>query len=71
MSPHLPITPNQIADGAIGAANAGASILHLHARHPTDGSPTPDPDVFRQFLPKIKAETSAIINITFGVDIEV
>jgi len=66
MSPHLPITPNQIADGAIGAANAGASILHLHARHPTDGSPTPDPDVFRQFLPKIKAETSAIINITTG-----
>lgn len=66
MSPHLPITPNQIADGAIGAANAGASILHLHARHPTDGSPTPDPDVFRQFLPKIKAETSAIINVTTG-----
>ncbi len=66
MSPHLPITPDQIAASAIDAANAGAAILHLHARDPVDGRPTPDPDVFRQFLPKIKADTDAVINITTG-----
>lgn len=66
MSPHLPVTPEQIADNAVAAANAGASILHLHARDPNDGRPTPDPDVFRQFLPTIKAETDAIINVTTG-----
>ena len=66
MSPHLPVTPEQIADNAVAAANAGASILHLHARAPNDGRPTPDPDVFRQFLPTIKAETDAIINVTTG-----
>lgn len=66
MSPHLPITPDQIAVSAIDAANAGAAILHLHARDPADGRPTPDPDVFRRFLPRIKAETDAVINITTG-----
>ena len=66
MSPHLPITPEQVADSAIEAARAGASILHLHARDPQDGRPTPDPDVFRQFLPRIKAETDAVINVTTG-----
>jgi uncharacterized protein (DUF849 family) len=66
MSPHLPITPDQIADGAIGAARAGAAILHLHARDPKDGRPTPDPAVFMQFLPKIHAESDAVINITTG-----
>jgi uncharacterized protein (DUF849 family) len=66
MSPHLPITPDEIAASAIGAAEAGATILHLHARNPQDGSPTPDPDVFRQFLPQIKAATDAVINITTG-----
>ena len=66
MSPHLPLTPDQIAASAIGAAQAGAAILHLHARDPRDGRPTPDPDVFRQFLPRIKAETDAVINITTG-----
>jgi len=66
MSPHLPITPDEIANSAIGAAAAGASILHLHARDPGDGRPTPDPEVFRQFLPQIKNATSAIINITTG-----
>ena len=50
-SPHLPITPEQIADGAIGAAEAGAAIVHLHARDPETGRPTPDPDVFARFLP--------------------
>jgi uncharacterized protein (DUF849 family) len=66
MSPHLPITPAEIADGAIGAAEAGASILHLHARDPKTGKPTPDPDVFNEFLPAIAERTDAVINITTG-----
>jgi uncharacterized protein (DUF849 family) len=66
MTPYLPITPEQIAEAAIGAAEAGAAILHLHARNPTDGSPTPDPDVFAQFLPVIKERTNAVVNITTG-----
>ena len=59
MTPYIPITPDEIAAGAIGAAEAGAAILHLHARDPNDGRPTPDPKVFMQFLPKIKAGTDA------------
>ncbi len=66
MSPHLPITPDEIAESAIGAANAGASIVHLHARMPEDGRPTQAPEVFRQFLPKIKAAVDVVINITTG-----
>ncbi|MCP4171777.1 MAG: 3-keto-5-aminohexanoate cleavage protein [Fuerstiella sp.] len=66
MSPHLPITPDEIAASAIGAANAGAAILHLHARDPNNGSPTPDPDIFRQFLPQIRDACDAVINITTG-----
>jgi uncharacterized protein (DUF849 family) len=66
MSPHLPVTPDEIAQQAIDAANAGASILHLHARDPKTGYPSPDPDVFMQFLPKIKAATNAVINISTG-----
>jgi uncharacterized protein (DUF849 family) len=66
MTPYLPITPDEVAAGAIGAAEAGAAILHLHARDPKDGRPTPDPKVFMQFLPQIKAETDAVINITTG-----
>jgi uncharacterized protein (DUF849 family) len=66
MSPHLPITPAEIAEGAIGAAKAGAAIVHLHARMPADGKPTQDPEMFKQFLPKIKAATDVVINITTG-----
>jgi len=66
MTEYLPITADEIAEGAIGAAEAGASILHLHARDPKDGRPTPDPKVFMQFLPKIKDATDAVINITTG-----
>jgi uncharacterized protein (DUF849 family) len=66
MSPHLPVTPEQIADQAIGAAEAGAAIVHLHARRPEDGKPLQDPDLFRQFVPKIKAASDVIINITTG-----
>ncbi len=66
MSDHLPITPAEIASQAIAAAEAGAAILHLHARDPIDGRPTPDPAVFMQFLPVIKQSTDAVINITTG-----
>ncbi|MEE2761572.1 MAG: 3-keto-5-aminohexanoate cleavage protein [Pseudomonadota bacterium] len=66
MSEYLPITPNEIAEDAIAAAEAGASILHLHARNPDDGSPTPDPSVFMEFLPRIKQSTDAVVNITTG-----
>jgi uncharacterized protein (DUF849 family) len=66
MSPYLPVTPDEIAAAAIAAAEAGATVLHLHARDPVDGRPTQDPDVFRQFLPRIKASTDAVINITTG-----
>jgi len=65
-SDHLPITPAEIAEQAIAAAEAGAAILHLHARDPADGRPTPDPAVFMQFLPVIKQSTDAVINITTG-----
>ena len=66
MSPYLAITPEQIAQQAIEAAEAGAAILHLHARDPVDGRPTPDPAVFDQFVPRIAAATDAVINITTG-----
>ena len=66
MSPHLPLTPEDIADQSIAAAEAGAAILHLHARDPKDGRPTPDPDVFMQFLRPIRDRCDAVINITTG-----
>jgi len=66
MSPYLPITPEEIAKSSIEAAEAGAAIIHLHARDPNDGRPTPDPAVFMQFLPRIKQNTDAVINITTG-----
>ncbi|RVT98806.1 3-keto-5-aminohexanoate cleavage protein [Rhodovarius crocodyli] len=66
MSEHLPITPEQIAEQSIAAAEAGAAIIHLHARDPIDGRPTPDPEVFMQFLPRIKQNTNAVVNITTG-----
>ncbi|MDP9013383.1 MAG: 3-keto-5-aminohexanoate cleavage protein [Pseudomonadota bacterium] len=66
MSAHLPITPDQIATESIAAAQAGAAILHLHARDPVDGRPTASPAVFREFVPRIKAATDAVINITTG-----
>ncbi len=66
MSPHLPITPDEIADSAIAAARAGAAIVHLHARDPRDGRPSQDPDLFRQFLPKIRAASNVVVNITTG-----
>ena len=66
MSPHLPVTPDEIAAAAIDAANAGAAIVHLHARNPVDGSPSQDPELFRQFVPKISAASDVVINLTTG-----
>jgi uncharacterized protein (DUF849 family) len=66
MSPHLPITGDQIAEQAIAAAEAGAAIIHLHARHEHDGSPSPDPADFKRFLPRVKQNTNAVVNITTG-----
>ena len=66
MSDALPYTPDDIARQAIEAAEAGASILHLHARDPQTGKPTPDPAVFMQFLPRIKQASDAVINVTTG-----
>lgn len=66
MSPALPITPDQIALQSVEAAEAGAAILHLHARDAANGMPSADPKVFMQFLPRIKQQTNAILNITTG-----
>lgn len=66
MSPHLPVTADEIAKAAIEAAQAGAAILHLHARDPVDGKPSQDPELFVPFLETIKASTDAVINITTG-----
>lgn len=66
MSPHLPVSPDQIAQAAIDAADAGAAVLHLHARKPEDGSPSPHAKDFMAFLPHIKQATEAVINISTG-----
>ena len=66
MSPHLPITPAEIARASIEAAEAGAAIIHLHARDPETGKPDPRPETFRQFLPVIKQSTDAVINVSTG-----
>src|SRR3954469_15159053 len=66
MSPHLPITPKEIADAAVGAAQAGAAIVHLHARDPVDGRPTQDPKYFREFAAEIRSRSDVVINFTTG-----
>lgn len=66
MSPYLPVTPDEIAASAIEAAEAGASIVHLHARDPKDGRPSQDVEIFREFVPRIKAVSDVVINITTG-----
>jgi uncharacterized protein (DUF849 family) len=66
MSPYLPITPDEIAVAALGAAEAGAAILHLHARDPDTGKPDQTPEAFARFLPRIRQNTKAVINITTG-----
>ena len=66
MSPHLPITAQQIADAAIGAAEAGAAVVHLHARNPQDGRPDQTPEAFAPFLKVIKQRSPVVVNITTG-----
>src|SRR5258708_12685676 len=66
MSPHLPITPDEIAEAAIAAAKTGAAIVHLHAREPKDGRPTQDPKMFMGLLAKIKGASDVVINLTTG-----
>ena len=66
MTPHLPITPDEITSEAIAAAEAGAAILHLHARDPETGKPDQTPEAFARFLPRIKQGTAAAVNITTG-----
>jgi uncharacterized protein (DUF849 family) len=66
MSPHLPVTPDQIVADAIKAAEAGAAILHLHARNPETGRPDQSPEAFGRFLSRIKQGADAVINITTG-----
>jgi uncharacterized protein (DUF849 family) len=66
MSPHLPITPEEIADAAVGAAEAGAALVHVHARNPKTGQPDQSPQAFEPFLKVIKQRTSAVVNITTG-----
>jgi uncharacterized protein (DUF849 family) len=66
MSPHLPVTPQEIADAAIGAAEAGAAIVHLHARNPVTGQPDQNPEAFAPFLGVIKQRSNCVVNITTG-----
>jgi uncharacterized protein (DUF849 family) len=66
MSPHLPITPDEIASAAIEAAQAGAAIIHLHARNPETGQPDPRPELFQQFMPQIAESCDAVLNVSTG-----
>lgn len=66
MSPHLPITPDEIAQASVEAAEAGAAIIHLHARDPETGRPDPRPELFGQFLPQISAASDAVVNVSTG-----
>ncbi|MFO1248839.1 MAG: 3-keto-5-aminohexanoate cleavage protein [Alphaproteobacteria bacterium] len=66
MSKYLPVTPDEIAEAAIGAAEAGAAMVHLHARNPETGKPDQTPEAFAPFLPRIKQATNAVINLTTG-----
>ena len=66
MSPYLPVTPQEISDAAIGAAEAGAAIIHLHARHPETGMPDQSIDAYENILSVIKQRTNAVLNITTG-----
>ncbi len=66
MSPHLPITPDDIAQASIEAAEAGAAIIHLHARNPETGQPDPRPELFQEFMPQIANACDAVINVSTG-----
>ena len=66
MSPHLPVTPEEIIEAALGAAEAGAAIVHLHARNPEDGRPDQTPEAFEPFLRVIKQRSNVVVNLTTG-----
>jgi uncharacterized protein (DUF849 family) len=66
MSPYLPVTAEEIANSAIKAAEAGAAIVHLHARNPDDGRPDQSPEAFEPLLRRIKQRSDAVVNITTG-----
>lgn len=66
MSPYLPITPQQIADASLGAADAGAAIVHLHARNPETGRPDPRPELFQEFMSTIAASSDVVMNVSTG-----
>ena len=66
MSPHLPVTPEEIIDAAVGAAEAGAALVHVHARNPKTGQPDQSPEAFEPFLKVIKQRSNCVINITTG-----
>ena len=66
MSPHLPVTPDEIAAASLEAVDAGAAVVHLHARHPETGKPDPRPELFLDFMPKIKAGCDAVLNVSTG-----
>jgi uncharacterized protein (DUF849 family) len=66
MSPYLPVTPEEIIEASVEAANAGAAIIHLHARDPVTGKPDQSPEAFGKFLPQIKSRTDAVLNLTSG-----
>ena len=66
MSPHLPYTTDDIVENAIGAYEAGAAVIHLHARNPETGEPTPDPTLFREYVTRIKEKSNAVISLTTG-----
>jgi uncharacterized protein (DUF849 family) len=66
MSPHLPITPAQIAEASLGAAEAGAAIIHLHARNPETGRPDPRPELFQEFMSTIAASSDVVMNVSTG-----
>ncbi|MCY1195024.1 3-keto-5-aminohexanoate cleavage enzyme [compost metagenome] len=66
MSPHLPVTAKEIEEAAVGAVEAGAAVVHLHARDPIDGRPSQDVSLFREFVGNIKRRTNGVINLTTG-----
>jgi uncharacterized protein (DUF849 family) len=66
MSEHLPITPDEIVAASVEAAAAGAAIIHLHARHPETGRPDPRPELFQDFMPRIKQQSGAVLNVSTG-----
>jgi uncharacterized protein (DUF849 family) len=66
MSPHLPVTAREIADAAVGAAEAGAAIVHLHARNPDNGKPDQTPEAFAPFLKSIRERSNVVVNLTTG-----